>query len=222
MSPDNLSIFHITAIPNLPSLATQQHLLAKNVMATHGLEYANIAYQSVQGRRANKAVTAGMRGVLHDYVPFYFAPRSPMLRAIDGGRVEGCDYRQDDIVHLRSSLRPTLDARLPFVFYDINAAVFNARCFDDIAYLGEINWSLFFEAPRLDGYCKYWNNVHTNPRYVSRMETRQAEFLIHQAFSLDLVEEIVVRTQPIAASVQKIVHAAGWHVNVRAQPLWYF
>ncbi|MCP1557833.1 UNVERIFIED_ORG: hypothetical protein M2438_001917 [Methylobacterium sp. SuP10 SLI 274] len=222
MSPDNLSIFHITAIPNLAGLAAQRHLLAKNVMTGQGLGYANIAYQSVQGRRANKAVTAGKGGVLHDYVPFYFAPRSPMLRAIDGGRVEGCSYRQDDIVHLRASLRKVIDAKLPFVFYDINAAVFNARCFDDLAHLGEIDWELFFERPTLDGYCKYWNNVHANQRYVSRMETRQAEFLIHTAFPLNLVDEVVVRTQPAAAAVQKLVRDAGWHVNVRAQPLWYF
>lgn len=222
MSPDNLSIFHITAIPNLVGLAQQKHLLAKNVMAHQGLGYANIAYQSVQGRRANKVVTAGAGGVLHDYVPFYFAPRSPMLMAINRGNVEGCNYRQDDIAHMRSSLRAVLGSKLPFVFYDKNAAVFNARCFDDISQLGQIDWPLFFEHPRKDGYCQYWNSVHTNERYVSRMETRQAEFLIHQAFPLNLVEEVVVRTEATAEMVRELVHGAGWHVNVRAQPLWYF
>lgn len=222
MSPDKLSIFHITAIPNLSGLVAQGALLSKNRMSAQGLNHADIAYQSVQGRRANKAVTAGNGGVIHDYVPFYFAPRSPMLMAINSGRVEGCPYRQDDIVHLRAGLPNVTAAGLPFVFYDLNAAVFNARCFDNLKHLSEIDWPLFFEPPLLDGYCKFWSSVHTKPRYVKRMETRQAEFLTHHSFPLDMVEEVVVRTDQIAVGVRHMLQGLGWNVNVRAQPLWYF
>jgi hypothetical protein len=47
--------------------------------------YHNIAYQGAQGKRATKLVARPPMGVIHDYVPFYFAPRSPMLFTIDKG-----------------------------------------------------------------------------------------------------------------------------------------
>jgi len=48
---------------------------------------ADISMHSVQGHRAVKAVPVPPGGTLHDYVPFYFAPRSPMLRTLEGGNV---------------------------------------------------------------------------------------------------------------------------------------
>ncbi len=163
------SIFHITAIPNLASIAE--------------------------------------RGV---------------LLSIDSGNVPGCDYRQDDIVHFRANIDDVIASDLSFVFYDYNAATEFATCYDEIEQLDHIDWPLFFETPTLDGYCKFWNSVHTKPRYVRRKETRQAEFLVHKAFPLDLAAEVVARTEPIAAKVRRILADAGCAIPVRAQPLWYY
>ena len=63
-----------------------------------------IAHQHIKERRARKVVPVASGGTLADYVPFYFAPRSPMLFAIHKGAVE--DYResQREILHLVSSI----------------------------------------------------------------------------------------------------------------------
>ena len=145
-----------------------------------------------------------------------------MLLSIDSGNVPGCDYRQDDIVHFRANIDDVIAADLSFVFYDYNAATEFATCYDEIEQLDHIDWPLFFETPTLDGYCKFWNSVHTKPRYVRRKETRQAEFLVHKAFPLDLAAEVVARTEPIAAKVRRILADAGCAIPVRAQPLWYY
>src|SRR5206468_1386651 len=97
---DPTPIFHITAIDNLRSIATQGSLVSKNMAAAQNLAAADIAYQHIQGRRAARAIPIVPAGSLHDYVPFYFAPRSPMLFTINNGNVPGCQYRQDDIAHL--------------------------------------------------------------------------------------------------------------------------
>src|SRR5467141_1732025 len=91
--PSPLRIFHITAIPNLASIAKSKMLHANGVLQKKKILHADIAYQGAQGKRATKLVARPPGGVLHDYVPFYFAPRSPMLMTIDGGNVVGCPYR---------------------------------------------------------------------------------------------------------------------------------
>ncbi len=132
-----LRIFHITAIPNLAAIVKSKMLRANTVLQKKKIQYANIAYQGAQGKRATKLVARAPAGVIHDYVPFYFAPRSPMLMAINGGRVAGCPYRQQDIVHFATTVEAVVDEELPFVFYDYNgrvsgvqecAADFNGSC----------------------------------------------------------------------------------------------
>jgi hypothetical protein len=220
VSPDDVPLFHITAIQNLPGIVASHGLWPKASLGKHGIAYADIAYQSIQSRRSVKQVTAGPGGVIHDYTPFYFAPRSPMLFSINNGNVPDCNYKQDDIVHIRTTIGRV--KHRGFVFYNFNAATSFAKCFDDLEKLGEINWPLFFEPPQLDGYCRFWHNIHSNERYVKRMETRQAEFLVHGHVPLDLIEEVVARTPAIASNVENILRSHGWNVPVRSQPLWYF
>ena len=68
------------------------------------MAYQNIAPAGAQGARAAKRVGLSPGGSVHDYVPFYFAPRSPMLSAIHNGQVAGCGLRQQDIVHLETTV----------------------------------------------------------------------------------------------------------------------
>ncbi len=78
-------LYHITDFNNLESILEEGKLLASNVVKEKGFEYENIAHNNIQSRRLMKAVPLPPHGDLHDYVPFYFAPRSPMLYAIHKG-----------------------------------------------------------------------------------------------------------------------------------------
>jgi hypothetical protein len=220
--PHPLRIFHITAIPNLAGIAKSKKLYANSVLRKKKLQHANIAYQGAQGKRATKLVAKPPGGVIHDYVPFYFAPRSPMLGTIDRGNVENCPYRQPDIAHLVTTVDAIVDAGLPYVFYDYNATLNIATCYSDLKYLAKIDWPLFFEEPRLDGYCKYWNSRIDNPRWVLRMETRQAEFLVHDNVPLDLIKQVGVYNAAKAAEVQEIFDDAKIKITVEVKPDWYY
>ena len=175
--PTPTPLFHITAIDNLRSIAASG-LLSKNKVAAKGINFANIAFQTVQGHRSSKLVPIEPGGNLHDYVPFHFAPRSPMLKTIDSGNVEGCDYRQDDIIHITTMVELMITAGLPFVFTNYHAVKAFAEFYNDRKDLDKNDWELFFEQPQLGGYCKYWHNPYSKPRYALRMETRSAEFLV--------------------------------------------
>jgi ssDNA thymidine ADP-ribosyltransferase, DarT len=220
--PSPTWIYHITAVHNLPGIFASGQLISTNGLHSEGLQAHNIAYQEIQGRRALKVVTLGLGGVLHDYVPFYFAPRSPMLFTINNGNVPGCPYRQNDIVHMVSSVQKVVELGMPFVFYNYNASLAFAECFDNIEDLSKIDWPLFFETPKLGGYCKYWKSMHDNARYAQRMETRQAEFLVRDRMPLELLIGIGTSSERTRAAVEQTTRAHGVAVPVRSKPEWYY
>jgi hypothetical protein len=221
-APEPTPIFHITPIDNLASIARAGALLCKTAAVTQGLAIANIAYEHIQGRRAVRAIPIAPGGTLHNYVPFYFAPRSPMLLTIDRGNVPGCDYRQDDIVHMVAHAQTIRDDGHRFVFSDVHAALDIAQFFDDLGHLREIDWGIFFEPPLLGGYCKYWNNRPQSRRHVRRQESRQAEFLVHQRVPIGAISLIGVRTAEGEARIRAALAGAGWEPELRIEPAWYY
>ncbi|HKV28848.1 MAG TPA: DUF4433 domain-containing protein [Candidatus Acidoferrales bacterium] len=220
--PRPLRIFHITAICNLASIAQAKKLHANTVLQKKKMQPGNIAYQGAQGKRAAKMVARPPGGVIHDYVPFYFAPRSPMLLTINKGNVPDCPYRQQDIVDFVTIVETLIANALPYVFYDCNATLDIATCYNDVKDMDKIDWDLFLENPQMDGYCKYWHNVVNKPRYVRRQETRQAEFLVHQSVPLKLMTMVGAYNKAKADEVSQIFDEAGIRLQVEAKPEWYF
>ena len=220
--PTPLRVFHITAICNLARIAKSKKLYSNAQLQKKKIEYGNIAYQGAQGKRATKLVARPPGGVIHDYVPFYFAPRSPMLFTINRGNVPGCLYRQPDIVHIVTTIEAITVSGLPYVFYDFNATLDIATCFSNVKDLDKINWPLFFESPRMDGYCQFWNSRMDVAKYVLRQETRQAEFLIHDNVPLKLLTMVGAYDQAKAGEVREIFEDANIDLSVEAKPNWYF
>jgi hypothetical protein len=220
--PTPLRIFHITAICNLARIAKSKKLYSNVQLQKKKIEYGNIAYQGAQGKRASKIVARPPGGVIHDYVPFYFAPRSPMLMAIDYGRVEGCNYHQPDIVHFVTTVEIVVENGLPYVFYDHNATLDFATCYSDVKDLDKIDWPLFFEHPQSGGYCQFFQNNRNIPKYVKRRETRQAEFLIYKNVSLKLMTMVGVYNEAKASEVRTIFDDADIDLEVAVKKNWYF
>lgn len=220
--PNPVRLFHITAIANLPAICAAGALVSKNGGAAAGVGYQNIAHTNIQMRRAAKAAPNPPGGTLHDYVPFYFAPRSPMLSAIHNGKVDGCELRQEDIVHLETSVERATGNGEEFVFYDRNATLAFSTPYTDLTRLDAVAWDILTEIPRLDGFCKYFMNRHENERYVDRMEKRQAEFLVRYRVPLQRFTRIGAVSDAKAAQVQSVLAAAGVTLPVVVQPDWYF
>ena len=80
-APQPTRLFHITAMANLPAIFAAGALLSKSGGAAAGINYQNIAHAGAQGARAMRTVPNPPGRLVHDFVPFYFAPRSPMLYA---------------------------------------------------------------------------------------------------------------------------------------------
>ncbi len=81
-------IYHVTHLRNLKSILESDCIWYDSEIKTRSIETQGIAYEAIKQRRARRPVPTCQQGYLSDYVPFYFAPRSPMLYAIHCGTVE--------------------------------------------------------------------------------------------------------------------------------------
>ena len=170
-----------------------------------------------------RAVPDPPGGLVHDFVPFYFAPRSPMLLAINGGRVVGCQWRQGDIVHFETTVQRVVAQARPFIFYDRNATLAFSTPYNDLAHLDTaVAWDLITEAPQLDGFCKFWHNNPAAARYADRMERRQAEFLVKDNVPLQCMTRLGVIDAGRQAQVQTLLAQAAAALTVDIMPAWYF
>jgi hypothetical protein len=199
------SIFHITHVDNLPGILAAGCLYSDSGCRGGAARPTNIGYSHIKQRRLARRVTCAARGCLGDYVPFNFCSRSVMLYVISKGHT---DYTggQDSIVHLRSSVQTAVGLGQPWAFTDRHADVAHALYYDDLARLGEVDWSVMS--------LKFWNDP------PETKEKRQAEFLVHQRFPWQGVLEIGCINQGIAKRVSSLLRGAGPSVSVRGD--WYY
>ncbi|MCV5663959.1 DUF4433 domain-containing protein, partial [Escherichia coli] len=80
--------------------------------------WINIGNPELIGKRAGHPVPVGTGGTLHDYVPVYFTPFSPMLMNIHSRRGGIQQRPNEEIVILVSNLRNVAAHDVPFVFTD--------------------------------------------------------------------------------------------------------
>lgn len=71
--------YHFTHIDNIESIVENNGLLSTNLKNEYGIGHHNVANMNIQNRRSEMKVTVGPGGVVHDYVPFYFASTNKML-----------------------------------------------------------------------------------------------------------------------------------------------
>jgi ssDNA thymidine ADP-ribosyltransferase, DarT len=211
MVPIPTDIFHITCVSNLTSILSKGGLYAKNQHQQKGINYIDIAYQNIQDSRANTRVPCGARGNLHDYVPFYFAPRSPMLYAIHGGNVNNYPHGQESIIHLVSKAQSTQRISCRFVFTDGHGTMRLTRFFDELNDLDKIDWEIMKR--------QFWRDT---PEDGDRKRRRQAEFLVHQFFPWNLVTCIGVINGEMKTHVEQILQDSTHRPTVVIHREWYY
>ena len=205
-------IYHITHLNNLTSILNSGGLIPVSGLKQKQVSYTNIAYEQIQNRRATKRVPYGAGGVLHDYVPFYFAPRSPMLYTIHKGNVPGYQDGQSSIIHLVVEIQAIANSNLDFVFTDGHAVMDYSDFCEDLELLGDIiDWELMES--------KYWFDTQEDPNRKCR---RQAEFLVHKFCPWILVKEIGVVNNEMKIKVQKILENYDYKPLVKIHSDWYY
>lgn len=207
-------IAHFTHVDHLATVI-QHGLLSDTAARAAGVLTAEVGDLGIKDQRRQRAVPLPPGGAVADYVPFYFAPRSPMMFAISRGNVPSYQGGTARLVYLFSTLERLHGLGHGPVLTDRNAALNYAeyRAFDPADPIDDdfIDWGLMNQ--------QYWNNTLDDPQ---RVERRMAEALVHERVTWDAITEIGTQSEMIANEVRAVLAGARSHVPVNVRPCWYF
>ena len=204
-------LYHFTHISNLASIAAEG-LFSDAQIETSRRAPTEVGHADVKRRRRNLAVPLAPGGCVADYVPFYFAARSPMLFIISKGDVPRYSGGQEEIVYLITSTEKVVEERLPFVFTDRNAALRIADYGNDLQDLDDyVDWDL------MEG--RMWKNTDEEP---DRQERRMAEFLVHGHMPWSAFIGVAACNDDKCRQVEHALASVGAKVLVTPRPGWYF
>lgn len=204
-------VLHFTRVEHLGSMV-RHGILSDTQAAGEGLTEVAIGHPDIKRMRGQRLVPREPGGVVADYVPFYFAPRSPMLYVIERGSVPGYADGCARIVYLRSTLETLSRVCGTVLVTDRNAvkAYAEFRAFQD-GVDDLVDWELMRAA--------MWNDTAEFP---DRKERRMAEALVHGVVPWTAITEVATRSPVVAAEAQRAIEAAGSGTSVSVRPEWYF
>lgn len=205
--PSDPQIFHITHVDNLPSIISSGCLWSDAQRIRQGFASTNIGYSHIKERRLNHTVAVAAKGKLGDYVPFNFCPRSVMLFVVGRGH-EGYSGGEDGVIHLVSSVGRARITGRPWCFTDRHADLGYAIYYEDLGQLQEVEWSAM---PRTQ-----WGGDE------ELKQKRQAEFLVHDHFPWQAVEEVVTKTDAVRLKVLGLLQRTTHRPPVVVRRDWYY
>jgi len=204
-------LFHITNIDNLESIIRADGLYSKNRVSSLGLSYTSIANENIQEQRTTLTIPFNPGGCLHDYVPFFFCIRPPMLYLIKQGGVETYSGNQEEIIYLVTAIELIVKHSLQFVFTDGHAIMKITQFYDSLDELNKIDWKLI--------RAKYWADTTDDP---DRKRRRQAEFLLYEHLPWCLIKGLVVFNERMLGTVNEILKGHKHVPKVYVKQGWYY
>jgi hypothetical protein len=190
--------------------------LVCDTMAQQGLTIAEVGDRDIKEARRRRVIPTDPGGTVGDYVPFYFAPRSPMMYRI------ACDHRDSvpgrypdgdrPLVYLAVTVGVVIDTGLAWVATDGNAATATTEFSSNLDRLDEmIDWPLMTAAR--------WNNVPDDP---DRQRRRMAEFLVQREVPFSVFHQVGAYSDQNADAVRAILASTRLANQVFVRPSWYF
>ncbi len=210
--PQPALVYHFTRLEHLAGIVTHG-LLSDNHAQAAGLLSVEIGNTGIKEDRRRRVVPISPGGHVADYVPFYFATRSPMLYAIERGNVPTYQGGSDRIIYLVSSLERLVERELSVLLTDRNA-VLGYTEFINLAHGVEddfIDWQLM--------RATYWFDTAAQP---DRRERRMAECLVHERVPWDAFLGVAAKTQLVADEATNIMRGLAQSSQARVRRNWYF
>lgn len=183
-------------LDNLESII-ENGLLCTNLKNQLKISHKNIASQGIQERRSNTMVTGTTN--IHDYVPFYFAKKTPMLLSC----VRSKNIDQQAVIYFALSLEILeQDDNVRFTLRSANTN--NMPSFysnQNLEKLDDINWSIIES--------KTW--IYPEDEKQQKM----AELLIPQRITIDMIDHIIVWNKYIKKIIDEFFQKKDIAISVR-------
>ena len=204
-------LFRITHVANLPWLLRHGLHAARGQLADPS--FVPIGNPDLIDKRTRRAVPLPPGGMLSDYVPFYFTPKSPMLYNIKTGYNGITKRSNDDIAILVSSCQQmTAGGGVTMLYTDRHAYTMTAAWtadVDDLVTL--IDWDILRR-----------HDFARNDAYPDKMERYQAEALAHRHVPPAALLGIGCVSDRVRSAIEEAVQISGAAVQVFSRPGWYF
>ncbi|WP_433089778.1 type II toxin-antitoxin system toxin DNA ADP-ribosyl transferase DarT [Dactylosporangium sp. CA-052675] len=208
-------IYHFTHLDNMSEIHQVGRLMG-DAAARQGHMRREVGDPAIKEARRRRVLPLPPGGRVGDYVPFYYAPRSPMMFRIacdhrDGiaGRYPGGDR---PLVYLVSSVGAIVDAGLTWLATDGNAATATTEFTADLGRLHDmIDWPLMV--------AERWNNTEDDP---DRQRRRMAEFLVHQQVPLSAIRWLATYSEFYAARLRETLGDHELTDRIIVRPSWYY
>lgn len=166
-------VYHFTYVKNLEQII-KNGLLSTNLKKNKGIVHQDIANNEIQHRRSEMKVTCGPGGVIHDYVPFYFTKRSPMLLNV----IKTKNVDQEGIIYFAIPIEAIEDKSVVFSSSSANTLT-PPNFYSNANDLNKLNWDIIDK--------RVWI-----PKPETLKQQKMAEFLIHDKVSINDISFIVV------------------------------
>ena len=165
--------------------------------------YVNIGDNTLISERHDYPVRIQDYGSLGDYVPFYFAGRSPMLLNIKTGFRGIAQRPQHEIIYFVCKLDDVLDNCKKWFFTDGHAKNSISDFFIDLEDLIKIDWDVV--------KLRIWKQTEEDH---DRMRRKQAEFLIKDHVPVVCIEKILVMDDTKKQLIEDILEKLNISITV--------
>lgn len=199
------------------------------------------SYQQIVNRRGTGEFAMPLGGVVNDYVPFYFSPKTSYTYTIFRGNVpilspQGVNLgRSNDErrIFIVCKVMDVVRAHKEFCFSDfpLNSMAPKPTMETDVNLLDtHVHWDVFDEEPLsakiseigYAGVCSHFANMDRPPHRQLRSQKRMAEFLVKKSLALDQVACIITKTSALQVELQSIMDAYGISIPIYVKRECYF
>ncbi|MDX7853788.1 DarT ssDNA thymidine ADP-ribosyltransferase family protein [Aeromonas caviae] len=186
--------YHFTSIENLESII-DNGLYSTNQKNARNINHVNVAEEGIQRRRAQMQVPGAGGRVVHDYVPFYFAKKTPMQLAV----LHKKNVDQQFIIYFSVPIF-LLETRLGAYFTNASANTAIPPTFhsgnNNAEQLDTLDWQT------ID--CNGWSYIDENQKH-----RKMAELLLPDHVHLNDVNQIITWNKYISEQVRLIFRNKG-------------
>jgi len=158
--------YHFTHVENIDSIV-KYGILSTNTKVEKGIKHVDLANENIQLRRSEMDVPCKPKGKIHDYVPFYFTARNPMLLGVLNRK----NIDQPLVVYIAVSIDKLIENNVVFTDASANTLI-PPNFYTDPKDLDKLNWDLI-------------NSKSWTAKDKDELHSRMAEVLIYNKMPID-------------------------------------
>lgn len=192
--------YHFTHISNIDSII-ENGLLSTNEKYSKSIGHTDLANEDIQTRRSQMDVPCSPFGKIHDYVPFYFTTRNPMLLGV----LHRKNIDQQLIVFIAISIDKLLEENVIFTDASANKA-YPPNFYNAPESLEQLNWDLIDSS-------KWGRGIE------QELNHRMAEVLVHKKVPVEWIDSFIVYNDICKKEIKRIFLKHGLkEPNIAYQP----